>query len=525
MDSNVSVENKVNKNEKPNMDNKGMNSGNDGSGTGNGVKTTFLEKLGYGVASLGDATMYGFYGVFLMFFLTTIAGISPAVAGTIAAVGSVWNATFNPIMGYLADKVHTKMGRRRPIMLAFCLPIVISMFLLFTNVDMPMSIKPVYYGFLVMLYWTSYTGFFVPYLTLGADYTSDYDDRTVLRLFGSFFNMVGTMVSMVMPTMIVDFFGKLGMTESSAWSMTGLLLGVITAATVLLTVIASKRKDPPCEISLEIKAEDEKYCSEAAQVRNREYVTGATHIKHSKAHKGFLNEIPKLFKEYISVAKIKPVKYLIAASLFSLIGYAMIMSNLVYLFTYNKGFTSVEISGLMLLRAVLGTLFIPITGKLILLTDKRETLIGAYVIGAAGMCMIKFGLIPEAIETFMYMFFATICTAIYWQVMPGMFYDIAEYDKVTTGHQRTATIVSFLGLVEALAVGIGGQILGLVLENAGFEGQASVQTENAMIWIENAGTVIPQIFLLIAIVALCKYPINKKMYNELINNDCTSNIE
>ncbi len=453
-------------------------------------KTTFGEKLGYGIASLGDATMYGFLGVFLMFFLTTIAGISPAIAGTIAAVGAVWNAVVNPIMGYFADKVHTKMGKRRPIMLAFCLPIALTMFLLFTNIDMPMSIKPVYYGLLVMLYWTSYTGFFVPYLALGADYTSDYDDRTVLRLFGSFFNMVGVMLSMVMPTMIVDLFGKLGMSASTAWSLTGLLLGVVSALTVLITVIASKRKDPPCQLPRE----------------------------HKKEHESIKNVIVNLFKEYISVAKLKPMKYLIAASLFSLVGYTMIMSDLVYLFTYNKGFSSGEISGLMFLRAVLGTLFIPITGKVILLIDKRETLIGAYILGAVGMCMIKFDLIPAAVETFMYVFFATICTAIYWQIMPGMFYDISEYDKITTGHSRTATIVSFQGLVEALAVGAGGQLLGLILENTGFDGQAQIQSETAMIWIENSGTVIPQIFLLVAGVALYKYPINKKMYNELIND-------
>ena len=172
-------------------------------------KTTLVEKIGYGFASLGDATAYGFIGVFLLFFLTTIAGISPATAGTIAAVGSIWNAVVNPVMGYIADKVQTRFGRRRPMMLVFSLPLAIGMFLVFTNVELPENIKPIYYGFLVMLYWTGYTGFFVPYLALGADYTTDYDDRTVLRLFGSFFNMLGATLSMVMPTMIVGTYKAL----------------------------------------------------------------------------------------------------------------------------------------------------------------------------------------------------------------------------------------------------------------------------------------------------------------------------
>ena len=100
--------------------------------------------------------------------------------------------------------------------------------------------------------------------------------------------------------------------------------------------------------------------------------------------------------------------------------------------------------------------------------------------------------------------------------MPGIFYDVCEYDKIVNGKNRTATIVSFQGLVEALADGIGGQILGLILEYAGFDGSAAVQTEMAKQWIFNCGTVIPIVFLLIGGLALYKYPITKKVYNEML---------
>jgi len=451
-------------------------------------KTTLFEKIGYGFASLGDATAYGFVGVFLLFFLTTIAGISPGVAGTIAAVGSVWNAIVNPLMGYFADKVNTRFGKRRPLMLAFSVPLALGMFLVFTNVDLPENIKPVYYGFLVMLYWTGYTGFFVPYLALGADYTSDYDDRTVLRLFGSFFNMIGAMLSMVMPTVIVEFFENAGMATERAWSMTALLLGVISALTVIITVIAAKNKDLPCE------------------TKEKEKIN-------------FKKEIFNIFKEYGEVACLKPMKYLIFASLFSLVAYTMIMSDMVYLFTYNIGLDAGQISMSLFARAVLGALLIPIVGKIVLKTDKRETLIGFYIFGAIGMILIRFIGISGLVGVFTYVFFATICTAIYWQIMPGVFYDMCEYDKITTGKNRTATIVSFQGLVEALAVGIGGQILGLILETAGFRGDIEVQSETAMLWIENSGTILPITFLMLAAVALYKYPINKKVYNEMMKNN------
>ena len=452
-------------------------------------KTTLTEKIGYSVASLGDASFYGFISVFLLFFLTTIAGISPAVAGTIAAVGAFWNALFNPIIGYLADRVYTRFGRRRPLIFAFAVPMAATSFLLFTNIDMAPSVKPIYYGVMLMLYWTSYTGFFIPYNALGAEYTADYDDRTILRLFSSFFNMIGTLFSMVVPNLLVSFLEGRGAASSEAWSVTGLFLGVVAAASVIITAVTSKKKDPPCQ-----KPE----------------------LPYSRQPIGTIAY--GLFREYASVAMLRPMRYLIAASLAGLIVFTMLMSDVNYYFIYVKELSAGEASSWLMLRTLLGLLFIPVTGKLVLKFDKRETMIGFLLTGALGMCLMRFTEFSLGVELALYMVFLTICTAIYWQIMPGIFYDVAEYDRIKNGKSRTATIVSFQGLVEALAIGIGGQILGIVLERAGFDGSAAVQTETALVWIENAATLIPVVFIAILCAALYKYPITKKSYEEMLEN-------
>lgn len=94
-------------------------------------------------------------------------------------------------------------------------------------------------------------------------------------------------------------------------------------------------------------------------------------------------------------------------------------------------------------------------------------------------------------------------------MMPAIYYDMCDYDSATTGKKREAMILSFQGLVEAVAVGIGGQILGAVLQAAGFDGSASVQTSVAMEWIENSATVMPMVFLVISCIALFKYPLTR----------------
>lgn len=82
--------------------------------------------------------------------------------------------------------------------------------------------------------------------------------------------------------------------------------------------------------------------------------------------------------------------------------------------------------------------------------------------------------------------------------------------KASKGKERQGTIVSMQGLVEALAAGIGAQLLGIILQLGGFDGKAAVQTQEALAWVENSVTVIPAGFL-----ALYKYPITKKKFEEI----------
>ena len=66
-----------------------------------------------------------------------------------------------------------------------------------------------------------------------------------------------------------------------------------------------------------------------------------------------------------------------------------------------------------------------------------------------------------------------------------------------------------------MASGIGTQLLGIILQVAGFNGDVTVQTDTALTWIENCTTFVPVIFIIISCYALYKYPINKKVFHEI----------
>ena len=49
------------------------------------MKLRLRTKISYGMGGVADEAMYTLAGTFLLFFLTSVAGITPAAAGTIGA--------------------------------------------------------------------------------------------------------------------------------------------------------------------------------------------------------------------------------------------------------------------------------------------------------------------------------------------------------------------------------------------------------------------------------------------------------
>ena len=60
----------------------------------------FHTKLSYGIGGLADNAMFTLIETFLLFYLTTVVGIKPAAAGTILALGCIWEAFCGPISGF-----------------------------------------------------------------------------------------------------------------------------------------------------------------------------------------------------------------------------------------------------------------------------------------------------------------------------------------------------------------------------------------------------------------------------------------
>ncbi|MCP3860869.1 MAG: hypothetical protein GY704_14550, partial [Phycisphaeraceae bacterium] len=69
---------------------------------------------GYGAGALGIAAVEFFVRIYLLKLYSDLLGLSPFVSGVVLAVGTLWDAFTDPLMGEISDRTRARTGRRRP---------------------------------------------------------------------------------------------------------------------------------------------------------------------------------------------------------------------------------------------------------------------------------------------------------------------------------------------------------------------------------------------------------------------------
>ena len=137
----------------------------------------------YGLPGIGAGYMYLLIGLYVMKFSTDVLLISPLVMGLIFSASRIWDAISDPLVGYLSDRTRARFGRRRTWMVASVLPIAGGFLMIFAPPAGLTGTGLVIWMAVAIIGWYSVmTAFFVPHLSLGAELTANYHDRS--RLFG-----------------------------------------------------------------------------------------------------------------------------------------------------------------------------------------------------------------------------------------------------------------------------------------------------------------------------------------------------
>ncbi len=470
-------------------------------------------RLSYGAGGVCDNTLYTLTGTYLLIYLTTVAGVSPAIAGTISAIGSIWESVIGPVIGFRSDRTLSRFGKRKPFMLAAAVPIMLVTGLLFSSFEMSQTAKAVYYCVMIILFWTFFSMEFIPYISWGADLTDEYHERTVLRSYAYVFNQIGMLVGMVLPAVIIDISMNAGVSERGSWSIAGIFCGICAGGSLLISAGTIKKDDREPK-SKEFIDEKKKRAAENEKTGSRAEMRSLSPNILIRISGG----IAAIFREFASILKLKSIKYLLGASMVYLIANTVFSSDRVFFMTYNLGMSNKAISGIMLLITVSGIAFVPFIERLCRKYDKKNVFMLG--IGGAGAVLIalRFIYVGEYAGLIAACLIYSVANTCYWQLMPSMIYDVSEIEARLSGKSHAGSVVSLQALSESICIAIGLQILGIILEKSGFDEAAGIeaQSETALAWVSHSFTLIPGIFMVLVLLIMTGYPITKKKIEMLL---------
>jgi GPH family glycoside/pentoside/hexuronide:cation symporter len=151
-------------------------------------------KIAYGVGGFAGPLMVDINSWLLLYY-NTILKVNAALVGWALFFPRLYDAVTDPLMGQISDNFRSRWGRRRPFIL-FGGPLCCLVFFLMWAAPTGLSETGTFIYLVVfyILFQTMVTVTMVPYAALGAELSTDYDERTRIFAWRSWFENIGAVI-------------------------------------------------------------------------------------------------------------------------------------------------------------------------------------------------------------------------------------------------------------------------------------------------------------------------------------------
>ncbi|MEU4574465.1 MFS transporter [Nonomuraea sp. NPDC023979] len=196
-------------------------------------------RLGYGVGSFCTATFTAVPGLLLLYYMTNFLAVPAWLAGVVVTAPKVWDLLINPLVGRWSDRTASRLGPRRPWLLAGACTLPVAFFLVFAGPPLTGVPAALYVGACFLAAATAYALFEVPYKAMPAEMTDDYHERTSLLQWRMVFVGAGTAIAGIAAPAIVNSQGDSGTLDS--YRLMGVVIAVVLLAAMLGSFLGTAR--------------------------------------------------------------------------------------------------------------------------------------------------------------------------------------------------------------------------------------------------------------------------------------------
>ena len=188
------------------------------------------EKIGYGFGDMASSMFWKLFGSYLMIFYTDVFGLPAAVVGTLFLVTRVWDSAFDPIVGVVADRTHSRWGKFRPYLLFMAIPFSVIGVLTFVTPPFGDNGKLIYAYVTYSLMMMVYSAINVPYASLLGVMSDNPKERNTLSTYRMAFAYIGSFIALLLFMPMVNFWS--GHSKEIADQQQGWTLAVAVIAEI-----------------------------------------------------------------------------------------------------------------------------------------------------------------------------------------------------------------------------------------------------------------------------------------------------
>ncbi len=405
------------------------------------------EKWFYAVGNVPFAVKDAAFIHFVVFYYTQVQGLSGSLTGLAMFFALTWDAISDPIVGSWSDTLRTRWGRRHPLLVAGGIPTAF-LFLALFNPPEGLGEAGIFTWLLgvSILLRTFLTIYFIPYSAMGAELSTDYDERTVIAKARV---SVAWLAGMVLPAigfaLIFQPEGELdGRLIQGNYADYGIMCAALALVTTLLCVWGTRGVIPRLP-------------------------------QGSTTHAAFS---PRRIVSDFRIAFTNR-KFLLGTGAGLVFGIATgVYTTLsLYLGTYFWEFSSDQLAGLVVPTFIATLVAFSVLARVGQRIDKPKILAAACMVLAVNFAVQLgarlFGLLPENGDPFIYawVLFSTgigvFCIVSLHVVTASLVADLLDEQELSTGLRQEGVFFAASTFVLKATTGLGALVAGIVIDIVG----------------------------------------------------------
>lgn len=418
------------------------------------MKLSFKDKFFYGFGSLGYATVAQTLSNFIMFFGTSVLGISGSLMGLAVSIGVLWDAVSDPILGHFSDRTNSAMGKRHPYLIVGTLGMCAVNLIIW--LVPPASSEIVKFGWILislLLVQTFCTFFSTPYLALSFDLTKDSNEQTSLQSFKTVFYLLG----MMLPSVFMFIFmpsknSQMGQFVINGYVNIAYVSSIICLICGLVTIFGTFKFGVCCK----------------------------TNINKTKS------KFTSVFSDFFVLLKKKEYRFIILGYSISLIASTVLTAAGLHMFTYSFHFSSKELS-IIMASLICAAIFSQVVWNMLSKRrGKKQTLIFGLCIGILGIVLIWLlfmirNLFPTQVLLYLtipLIILSGFGTGVLYALPISIFCDVLSKDEDMKKNDKTATYAGIMTLSNKLSDAFALFFIGLMLDFIKFDSTSPVQSNS-----------------------------------------------